>query len=51
MLLSELLVSQLGDLRKRADVEKMVTGEIRPFPFWEDTFKTEPEMLVRSMFL
>lgn len=41
-----LLVSQLGDLRKRADVVQMITGEIRPEPFYEDTYRTEDEMVV-----
>lgn len=39
-------MSQLGDLRKRADVAQMITGQIKPDPFYEDTYKSEEEMVV-----
>jgi hypothetical protein len=41
-----LLVGQLANLRKRSDVEQMITGEIVPEPFYEDTYRTEDEMVV-----
>lgn len=44
---TERLVGQLADLRTRADVEHMITGEVRPHPFYEDTYKSEAEMVVR----
>lgn len=37
---------QLNNLSERADVAHMITGDVRPFPYWEDTFKTEEEMIV-----
>lgn len=44
-----MLVSQLGNLRKRADVEQMITGEVVPEPFYQDTYRTEDEMVVRKV--
>lgn len=44
--LTGLLVSQLSNLRKRTDVEQMITGEITPDPWYEDTYREENERVV-----
>lgn len=46
LLLPGKLVSQLGNMRTRADVEQMITGQVRPGPFYEDTYRSEDERVV-----
>lgn len=45
---AEMLVSQLSDMRKRSDVAQMITGEYKRDLWYEDTYRTEDELVVSS---